>query len=210
MKNIHWQLCNHIKFLVARDLNPRPFSHCLLNHSIHSLTLLIGSVQLNVAMLRGYNFSGNGWNVFCFVFLLSDSQCKLIVVWLFFFGFKVWWNGTIITITFPFLIIKILGWLPSQWLFRDISLLSIDDTILFCGDRDRTFTSYSTCFGLLCFNADSGLWVNLRKIELVAIREVEVVSDLENLFWCKVRMWRIILKLGNFFFLSSYIDKQSV
>ena len=84
MKNIHWQLCNHIKSLVARDLNPRPFSHCLLNHSIHSLTVLIGSVQLNVAMLRGYNFLGNGWNVFCFVFLLSDSQWKLIVVWLFF------------------------------------------------------------------------------------------------------------------------------
>ena len=84
MKNIHWQLCNHIKSLVAWDLNPRPFSHCLLNHSIHSLIVLIGSVQLNVAMLRGYNFLGNGWNVFCFVFLLSDSQCKLIVVWLFF------------------------------------------------------------------------------------------------------------------------------
>ena len=59
MKNIHWQLCNHIKSLVARDLNPRPFSHCLLNHSNHSLIVLIGSVQLNVAMLRGYNFSGN-------------------------------------------------------------------------------------------------------------------------------------------------------
>lgn len=52
----------------------------------------------------------------------------------------------------------------------------------FVGDRDQTFTSYSTCFGLLCFNADSGLLVNLRKIELVAIREVEVVSDLKNLF----------------------------
>ena len=63
-------------------------------------------------------------------------------------------------------------------------LLFADDTILFC-DADTTQIVYIQLL-LTCFEAVTGLQVNLGKSEMVLVGEVENIHELADLLYCKV------------------------
>ena len=68
-------------------------------------------------------------------------------------------------------------------------LLFVDDTTLFC-DANTEQILYIHLL-LTCFEAVTGLWVNLGKYEMVPVGEVENIHELANLFYCKVGSLRI-------------------
>jgi hypothetical protein len=63
-------------------------------------------------------------------------------------------------------------------------LLFADDTLIFCGALSIQI-QHLHCI-LLCFEAVSGLRINLGKSEIVPIREVEDVEELAHLLGCRV------------------------
>ena len=66
-----------------------------------------------------------------------------------------------------------------------LHLLFADDNILFC-DADMTQIVYIQLL-LTCFEAVTGLRVNLGKSEIVLVGEVENVSEQADLLYSKVR-----------------------
>jgi hypothetical protein len=62
-------------------------------------------------------------------------------------------------------------------------LLFADDTLIFCGAQEKQIR-HLRC--ILCFEAASGLRINLGKSEIVPIGEVEDVERLANLLGCRV------------------------
>jgi hypothetical protein len=63
-------------------------------------------------------------------------------------------------------------------------LLFVDDTLIFCGAQEEQIRHLRCIF--LCFEAASGLRINLRKSEIVPIGEVEDVEGLAQLLGCRV------------------------
>jgi len=63
-------------------------------------------------------------------------------------------------------------------------LLFADDTLIFCGAQEEQIQHLRCIF--LCFEAASGLRINLEKSEFVPIGEVEDVERLVNLLGCRV------------------------
>jgi hypothetical protein len=63
-------------------------------------------------------------------------------------------------------------------------LLFVDDTLIFCGMDCRQL--FSTKYVLLCFEAMSGLKINLGKFELVLVGSVPLVEDLACIFGSRV------------------------
>jgi hypothetical protein len=63
-------------------------------------------------------------------------------------------------------------------------LLFADDTLIFCGAQEEQIRHLRCIF--LCFEAASGLRINLEKSEIVPIGEVEDVERLANLLGCRV------------------------
>jgi hypothetical protein len=66
-------------------------------------------------------------------------------------------------------------------------LLFADDTLIFCGAEEEQIRHLRYIF--LCFEAASGLRINLGKLEIVPIGEVEDVEGLANLLGCQVCLW---------------------
>jgi hypothetical protein len=62
-------------------------------------------------------------------------------------------------------------------------LLFADDTLIFCGAQEQI--RHLQCI-FLCFEAASGLRINLRKLEIVPIGEVEDAVGLAHLLGCRV------------------------
>jgi hypothetical protein len=62
--------------------------------------------------------------------------------------------------------------------------LFADDTLIFCGAQEEQIQHLRCIF--LCFEAASGLRINLGKSEIVPIGEVEDVGRLANLLGCRV------------------------
>jgi hypothetical protein len=60
----------------------------------------------------------------------------------------------------------------------------VDDTLIFCGARAEHVRNLQCIF--LCFEAASGLRINLGKSELVPIGEVEDVDNLAHILGCRV------------------------
>jgi hypothetical protein len=63
-------------------------------------------------------------------------------------------------------------------------LLFADDTLIFCGAQEEQIRHLRCIF--LCFEAASGLRINLGKSEIVPIGEVEDVEGLAQLLGCRV------------------------
>jgi hypothetical protein len=63
-------------------------------------------------------------------------------------------------------------------------ILFADDTLIFCGAQEEQIRHLRCIF--LCFEAASGLRINLGKSEIVPIGEVENVERLANLLGCRV------------------------
>jgi len=63
-------------------------------------------------------------------------------------------------------------------------LLFADDTLIFCGAQEEQI-QYRRCI-FLCFEAASGLMINLGKSEIVSIGEIEDVDGLAQLLGCRV------------------------
>jgi hypothetical protein len=63
-------------------------------------------------------------------------------------------------------------------------LLFADDTLLFCGAQAELVRNLRCTF--LCFEAASGLRINLAKSEIVPIGEVENVDSLAHILGCRV------------------------
>jgi hypothetical protein len=63
-------------------------------------------------------------------------------------------------------------------------LLFADDTLIFCGANSEQIRHLRCIF--LCFEAVSGLRINLGKSEIVPIGEVEDVEDLASILGCRV------------------------
>jgi hypothetical protein len=63
-------------------------------------------------------------------------------------------------------------------------LLFADDTLIFCGAQEEQIRHLRCIF--LCFEAASGLRINLRKPKIVPIGGVEDVEGLANLLGCRV------------------------
>jgi len=63
-------------------------------------------------------------------------------------------------------------------------LLFVDDTLIFCGAHSEHVRNLRFIF--LCFEAASGLRINLGKSEIVPIGEVEDVNNLAHIVWCCV------------------------
>jgi hypothetical protein len=83
-------------------------------------------------------------------------------------------------------------------------LMFADDTLIFCGAQEEQIR-HLRCI-LLCFEAASGLKINLEKSEIVPIGRVEEVERLANLLGCRVAslpMTYLGLQLG-----SSYKSKS--
>jgi len=64
-------------------------------------------------------------------------------------------------------------------------LLFADDTLIFCGAQAEHVRNLRCTF--LCFEAVSGLRINLGKSELVPIGEVEDVESLAHILGCRIR-----------------------
>lgn len=69
---------------------------------------------------------------------------------------------------------------------RIYHLLFVDDTIIFCGADSKQLRNLRC--GLLCFEAVSGLKINLRKSEIIAVGEVPDLDSLATNLGCKVGM----------------------
>jgi len=63
-------------------------------------------------------------------------------------------------------------------------LLFADDTLIFCGAQAEQVRNLRCTF--LCFEAVSGLRINLGKSELVPIGEVEDVESLAHILGCRI------------------------
>jgi hypothetical protein len=63
-------------------------------------------------------------------------------------------------------------------------LLFADDTLIFCGAQAEHVQNLRCTF--LCFEAVSGLRINLGKSELVPIGEVEDVESLAHILGCRI------------------------
>jgi hypothetical protein len=63
-------------------------------------------------------------------------------------------------------------------------LLFADDTLIFCGAQAKQIQHLCCIF--LCFEAASGLRINLGKLEIVPIGEVKDVEQLAQLLGCQV------------------------
>jgi hypothetical protein len=63
-------------------------------------------------------------------------------------------------------------------------LLFADDTLIFCGAQAEQIRHLRCIF--LCFEAASGLRINLGKSEIVPISDVEDVEGLAQLLGCRV------------------------
>jgi hypothetical protein len=63
-------------------------------------------------------------------------------------------------------------------------LLFADDTLIFCGSQVEHVRNLRCTF--LCFEAVSGLRINLGKFELVPIGEVEDVESFAHILGCRI------------------------
>ncbi|XP_059446327.1 uncharacterized protein LOC132177866 [Corylus avellana] len=63
-------------------------------------------------------------------------------------------------------------------------LLFADDTLILCGADEEHLKNLRCLF--LCFEAVSGIKINLSKSEIVPIGEVEDIDRLANIFGCRV------------------------
>jgi hypothetical protein len=63
-------------------------------------------------------------------------------------------------------------------------LLFANDTLILCGADEEHLRNLQCLF--LCFEAVSGLKINLSKSEIVPIGEVEDIERLANIFGCRL------------------------
>ncbi|KAB1199244.1 hypothetical protein CJ030_MR0G025668 [Morella rubra] len=63
-------------------------------------------------------------------------------------------------------------------------LLFVDDTLIFCGAEEYQFCSLH-CM-LFCFEAVSGLKINLAKSEVIPVGDVSNVGELASILGCRV------------------------